>query len=188
MRVYAGTAQGGGGARVGGRLAHPRRRERELRRHAQRHPGVRGAHRRDRIGVWRYVITGDLATLITAPVIYSALIPFLLLDFWVSAYQAVCFRAWGIGPVRRRQYFALDRHKLAYLNAIEKFNCLFCSYTNGLIGYVREIASRTEAYWCPIRHARRVRGGHDRYPSFAPYGDPPAYRQRLAVLRAAAKR
>ena len=51
--------------------------------------------------------------------------------------------------MRRRDYFAIDRHKLAYLNAIEKFNCLFCSYTNGLIGYVREIAARTEAVLVP---------------------------------------
>ena len=173
---------------MGAGLAHPRRDVRELRRRAQTHAGARAAHRRDRTGLWRYVISSDLATLATAPVIYSVFIPFVILDLWVTAYQGVCFRAWGIGLVRRRDYFAIDRHKLAYLNAIEKFNCLFCSYTNGLIGYVREIASRTEAYWCPIRHARRVRGIHDRYPSFAPYGDSPAYRQRLAALRAAARR
>jgi hypothetical protein len=173
---------------MGAGLALPRRQVRELRRHARTHPAVRTAHRRERIGLWRYVLSGDLATLITAPLVYSVFIPFAVLDLWVTAYQAVCFRAWHVRPVRRRHYFAIDRHKLAYLNAIEKFNCLFCSYTNGLTGYVREIASRTEAYWCPIRHARRVRGVHDRYPSFAPYGDSPAYRQRLAVLRAAAKR
>lgn len=173
---------------MGAGLAHPRRDVRTLRRQAQTHAGVRAAQRRGRTGLWRYVISGDLATVVTAPLIYSVFLPFALLDFWVTAYQAVCFRAWGIGLVRRRDYFAIDRHKLAYLNAIEKFNCLFCSYTNGLIGYVREIASRTEAYWCPIRHARRVRGVHERYPSFAPYGDPPAYRERLAALRAAAKR
>lgn len=167
---------------------YPRRQIRELRRHARTHAGVRTTQRRDRIGLWRYVVSVDLATLVTAPVIYSVFIPFAALDLWVTAYQAVCFRAWAIAPVRRRDYFAIDRHKLAYLNAIEKFNCLFCSYTTGLIGYVREIASRTEAYWCPIRHARRVRGMHDRYPSFAPYGDSPAYRRRLALLRAAAKR
>jgi hypothetical protein len=173
---------------MGAGIAHPRRDVRELRRHARTHPGVRTAHRRDRTSLWRYVISGDLATLITAPVIYSVFIPFVLLDLWVTAYQTICFRAWSVRPVRRRDYFAIDRHKLAYLNAIEKFNCLFCSYANGLIGYVREIASRTEAYWCPIRHARLVRGAHERYPSFAPYGDPPAYRQRLTALRAAAKR
>lgn len=169
-------------------LASPRRHIRELRRQARRHAGVRQSHRSHRTGLGRYVISGDLATLVTAPVVYSVFIPFALLDFWVTAYQAVCFRAWDVPRVRRRDYFAFDRHRLAYLNAIEKFNCLFCSYANGLLGYVREIASRTEAYWCPIRHARRVRGAHERYPSFAPYGDPPAYPQRLAAVRAAMKR
>lgn len=173
---------------MGAGLALPRRQVRDLRWHARTHAGVRTAHRRDRTGLWRYVLSGDLATLMTAPIVYSIAIPFMVLDLWVSVYQAVCFRAWGVTRVRRRDYIAIDRHKLAYLNGIEKFNCLFCSYANGLIAYVREIAARTEAYWCPIRHARRVRGVHDRYPSFAPYGDSPAYRQRLAALRAAAKR
>ena len=171
-----------------GGLALERRHVREVRRHAQRHAGVRAAHRRDRTGLWRYILSGELATLLTAPIIYSVLIPFLLLDLWVSLYQAVCFRAWDVVRVRRRDYFAIDRHKLAYLNGVEKFNCLFCSYANGLIAYVREIAARTEAYWCPIRHARRLRGTHERYSSFAAYGDPGAYRQRLAALRAIAKR
>ncbi len=136
----------------------------------------------------RYLLSSDLATLATAPMIYSVAIPFALLDLWVSAYQAVCFRAWNVGRVRRRDYIAIDRHRLAYLNGIEKFNCLFCSYANGLTAYVREIAARTEAYWCPIRHARRVRGTHDRYSAFAAYGDSRAYRQQLAAFRSTAKR
>lgn len=173
---------------MGAGLALPRRHPRELRRHAQRDAAVRAAHRRDRTGWWRYLVSGDLATLMTAPIVYSIAIPFVVLDLWVSVYQAVCFRAWGVTRVRRRDYIAIDRHKLAYLNGIEKINCLFCSYANGLIAYVREIAARTEAYWCPIRHARRVRGTHARYLAFAAYGDPREYRERLSALRAAAKR
>jgi hypothetical protein len=67
-------------------------------------------------------------------------------------------------------------------------NCLFCSYANGLFAYVAEIAARTEQYWCPIKHARRVRGSHHRYDGFTPYGDGRAYRAELARLRAAIKR
>jgi hypothetical protein len=37
--------------------------------------------------------------------------------------------------------------------AIEKINCAYCSYANGAIASVREMASRTEIYWCPIKHA-----------------------------------
>jgi hypothetical protein len=48
-----------------------------------------------------------------------------------------------------------------------------------LIGYVREIASRTEQYWCPIKHARRVIGTHSRYALFEDYGDAEGYRKWL---------
>lgn len=124
----------------------------------------------------------------TAPVIYVLLLPFALLDLSVSLYQAICFRAWNIKRVRRRDFFAIDRHKLPYLNALEKINCLYCSYANGLIGYVGEIAARTEQYWCPIKHARPVRASHRRYQLFMPYGDAAGYRGGLAELRRAIKR
>ena len=161
---------------------------RELRWRAQHDPVARASHRHVRPGFWRYVFSGDLPTVLTTPVVYSLILPFAALDLWISLYQATCFRAWGIRRVRRRDFFAIDRHRLAYLNALEKLNCLYCSYANGLIAYVREVASRTEQYWCPIRHARRVRGTHDRYESFSAYGDARDYRERLAALRTVAKR
>ena len=64
----------------------------------------------------------------------------------------------------------MDRRKLAYLNSIEKFNCVYCEYVNGLIAYVQEIAGRTEQYWCPIKHAMRVKSMHSRYRHFLDYG------------------
>lgn len=54
----------------------------------------------------------------------------------------------------------MDLQKLVYLNGIEKFNCLSCGYGYGVISYTREIIARTEQYWCPIKHARRVVGSH----------------------------
>jgi hypothetical protein len=138
--------------------------------------------------LWHYVTGGSVATMATAPVIYFLLLPFGLLDLSVSLFQAICFRAWDIKRVRRRDFFAIDRHKLAYLNGLEKVNCLYCSYANGVIAYVREIAARTEQYWCPIKHARRPRGNHERYGLFLPYGDASVYRSGLAGLRRAIKR
>jgi hypothetical protein len=85
--------------------------------------------------------------------------------------------------VPRRRYFAIDRHKLAYLNGIEKVNCTFCSYTNGLIAYVREVAARTEQYWCPIKHARAIPVPHSRYHLFFDYGDAARYRRDFGALR-----
>ena len=84
--------------------------------------------------------------------------------------------------MRRRDYLVFDRHHLAYLNALEKLNCAYCSYANGLIAYVREIASRTEQYWCPIKHARRLIGAHANYATFEDYGDAEGYQRRLAEL------
>lgn len=141
-----------------------------------------------RPGVWQYVLKGDAWTVLASPIIYSTIVPLVLLDAWITVYQAICFRLWKLRRVRRRDYFALDRHRLAYLNGIEKVNCLFCSYANGVFGYVREVAARTEQYWCPIRHGRRVRRPHGRYASFVPYGDEARYRERLPALRAALRR
>ncbi|MCC6988154.1 MAG: hypothetical protein IT181_04110 [Acidobacteria bacterium] len=102
----------------------------------------------------------------------------------MSVYQWICFPIYGIAPVRRRSYFALDRHKLRYLNAIEKVNCTFCAYANGLLAYVREVAARTEPYWCPIKHARAVPSPHARYHRFFDFGDAESYHRRLAEPRA----
>jgi len=85
--------------------------------------------------------------------------------------------------VRRRRYVVIDRHTLAYLNGIEKVNCVYCGYANGVIAYVREIAARTEQYWCPIRHARHIPAPHARYPLFFDYGDAKAYRHDLPKMR-----
>ena len=69
-----------------------------------------------------------------------------------------------------------DRGGLTYLNAIEKVGCVFCSYANGLLAYVAEIAARTEQRFCPIRHANQLRREHSRYKHFLPYGDAQTYR------------
>ena len=90
----------------------------------------------------------------------------------------------GIGRVERAAYIVFDRQHLAYLNAVEKMNCLYCGYANGVFAYLREIAGRTEQYWCPIRHARRLRSPHDHYQAFVEYGDAKGYHRRLPLLRA----
>jgi len=108
---------------------------------------------------------------VTAPVIYSVILPFLLIDLWVTLYQWICFPIYGIPKVRRRDHIVIDRHHLAYLNWLEKLNCIYCGYGNGVASYVREVSARTEAYWCPIKHARRWHGAHEHYAGFLDYGD-----------------
>jgi hypothetical protein len=104
---------------------------------------------------------------------------------FVSLYQAVCFPIYGIAKIKRADYLVFDRLHLAYLNALEKLNCAYCSYANGIIAFTREIAARTEQYWCPIKHARRVIGTHARYALFDDYGGAEGYQDRLAKLRKA---
>ena len=136
-----------------------------------------------RIGVLRYISEAQISAIVTAPFIYALLLPFAWLDLSVSIYQAICFRAYGIARVKRSEYVVFDRGRLSYLNAIEKFNCIYCSYGNGVIAYVREVAARTEQYWCPIKHALKVRGTHPRQRLFEEYGDGAKYQQRLLKHR-----
>ena len=144
---------------------------------------ARLAHKRLRQSIPRFIREANLLSVATAPIIYSLIVPFALLDLWVSLYQRICFPIYGIARVRRGQYIAIDRHHLAYLNGIEKMNCVFCGYANGVIAFVREVSGRTEQYWCPIRHARRVRSPHVHYREFLDYGDAEGYHKRLPVLR-----
>ena len=139
--------------------------------------------RRYKTGLFRFLIRSRLLVILSAPVIYAGWIPFLLMDLFVSIYQSVCFPIYRIPKVNRAEYLVFDREDLPYLNLIEKFNCFYCSYGNGVAAYTREVAARTEQYWCPIKHARRVRAAHQHYPKFFDHGDAEAYQQGLNRLR-----
>jgi hypothetical protein len=77
----------------------------------------------------------------------------------------------------------LDRQKLRYLNTMERLNCAYCGYVNGVIAHVQEIAGRTEQHWCPIKHAVRLKMMHSRYQHFLDYGDAEQYRKRIEEVR-----
>jgi len=144
---------------------------------------MRRRHREMRVRLSTFLRQTRPMTVITAPVIYSMILPFVLLDLFVTIYQAVCFPAYGIEKVRRADFIRIDRHHLAYLNALQKLNCVYCGYCNGLLGYVQEIAGRTEAYWCPIKHAARVGAHHAYYAQFVDYGDAEGFEAGLQAAR-----
>jgi hypothetical protein len=48
---------------------------------------------------------------------------------------------------------------------------MYCSYVNGLFSYAVEVAWRTEKYWCPIKHAKKMKSTHDWQKHFADYWD-----------------
>lgn len=138
---------------------------------------VRGTRKKERVLNSRFLV------LLTTPVIWACLLPILLVDMIGSFYQSVCFPIYGIPKVRRHDYLAFDRHHLGYLNTIEKLNCEYCAYVNGILAYFTEIAARTEQYWCPIKHARCLKCAHSRYRKFVDYGDAEQYRRHLAEVR-----
>ncbi|MDO8416784.1 MAG: hypothetical protein Q7S87_11310 [Agitococcus sp.] len=144
---------------------------------------VRDAHRKLRVNTLRWLASSSWRHLVSAPFIYSMIFPFALLDLTLWLYQSICFRLYRIPRVSRRDYIVIDRHLLGYLNPLEKLNCLYCSYANGLIAYAREITARTEQYWCPIKHALHVADPHDRYTNFLPYGDTTNLHENWQKLR-----
>ncbi|QDX81566.1 hypothetical protein B9N43_10085 [Denitratisoma sp. DHT3] len=146
---------------------------------------IRAAHRRLRMGLVRWLLESRVQSLVSVPIIYGMALPLVLFDLCITFYQWTCFPLYGIKRVRRRDYFVFDRSHLAYLNLFEKINCAYCSYGNGLLAYAAEITARTEQYWCPIKHARKVLGAHGRYAHFLPYGEAADYQDRLAEFRRA---
>jgi hypothetical protein len=134
---------------------------------------------------FHWIVTYRPQNLITGPIIYGMILPLLMLDLCVSLYQASCFPIYKITKVRRCDYIVFDRQHLHYLNAIEKFHCTYCAYANGLMAYVSEIVARTEEYFCPIKHARKVLATHLRYGRFLPYGEEEDYEKKLEEIRVA---
>jgi len=141
------------------------------------------AHRKLKIAILPWLGSAPLRNIVSVPCIYAMIVPLALLDITVTLYQHICFRLYDIARVKRAKYVVMDRYQLAYLNGIEKFNCIYCGYGNGVIAYAREIVARTEQYWCPIKHARKVVRTHKRYNKFVGYGDAEGYQAQLINLR-----
>jgi hypothetical protein len=144
---------------------------------------MRRLHREMKTGVFAWLATSEWRNVASAPFIYAMIIPLLFLDIFVTVYQAVCFPLFGIPKIRRSNYIVVDRHHLAYLNIVEKINCVYCGYGDGLLAYTRQILCRTEMYWCPIKHARKILDPHRRYARFADFGDGEDLQRHVAKMR-----
>lgn len=133
------------------------------------------------------ILTGlrevPLLYFLTAPIIYGMVIPSLLLDVSIFIYQNVVFKIFKFEFIRRSDYIIFDHQNLGYLNTVEKLHCLYCSYVNGLMQYASAIAGKTESYFCPIKHARKIAGEHNYYDTFLSYGDAENYQKKLRALR-----
>ena len=145
---------------------------------------IKQAHRKLKKNFFRWLVTDRPQNLITGPIIYSMIIPLLVTDLFITFYQLTCFPIYGIKKVRRADYIIFDRHNLQYLNFIEKFHCTYCAYGSGMIAYISEIVARTEQYFCPIKHARKILGTHARYALFLDFGGAENYEAKLEEYRA----
>jgi len=97
-----------------------------------------------------------IGNLISLPIIWLPFPAFLLLDILFEFYHHTCFPIYGIPKAKRSEYIQIfDRNKLSYLRWYEKLGCMYCGYANGLLLYLKEIASRTEKYWCGIMHKNK---------------------------------
>ncbi len=140
-------------------------------------------HRKLKQWLPTYIRDSRFLVILTAPFIYAVFIPFALLDLFVTIYQTVCFPIYGVPKVNRADYIVYDRGHLKYLNLVERLNCLYCSYGNGVCAYATEVSARTEQHWCPIKHARRMRSPHSRYAHFFSYGDAAQYSKKIETVR-----
>ncbi len=140
---------------------------------------IKRRNRKFRIPAWKYALPKNIRHLLSIPFIYAMIIPVILLDFFVTIYHWVAFPLYKIPKVQRSDYIIYDRRFLDYLNIIQKINCLYCSYVNGIFTYSVEIAKRTERYWCPIKSARKPKLPYNWDQDFADYGNPQEWNQKF---------
>ena len=94
--------------------------------------------------------------IISLPIIWLPFPVIVVLDILVEFYHHTCFPIYGIKKVKRSEYIQIiDRNKLKYLYWYEKIGCMYCGYVNGVFLYFKEIAGRTEKYWCGIMHQNK---------------------------------
>ena len=144
---------------------------------------VLAAHRDLKVNALRWLGQSQPRNVLSVPFIYAMIVPFVIVDLSVSFFQFICFPLYRISKVERSRYIVVDRYQLSYLNSIEKLNCIYCGYVNGLISYIREIVARTEQHWCPIKHARKLLDPHRRYTRFADFGDSDELQAHIDEMR-----
>lgn len=135
------------------------------------------------ISSFKYISSFSLPEILVLPFIWSMIVPAAILDISATIYQAVCFPVYKIPKVKRSDYVIMDRYNLFYLDRFERISCWYCEYFNGVIAYVREMAARTEQFWCPIKHSRSLKEKHSRYEKFFDFGDYMKYREELERRR-----
>jgi hypothetical protein len=120
---------------------------------------------------------------LTAPLIYSLIFPFMLLDLFVTVYQQICFRVYGLPVVKRGEHVVIDRHDLPHMNWRDRLNCAYCDYAQGVLAYVTDVVRRTEYFWCPVKHKSNLHHQTGVYDTYLERDDTQHYRSKLWQTR-----
>ena len=133
--------------------------------------------KKNKKSAWDSLFSATIREILSIPFIWMMLIPAFILDICLFIYQNTAIRLYKIPLAKRSDYIVFDRWQLAYLNWIQKINCIYCSYFNWLMQYAVEVAWRTEKYWCPIKHIAKKRWTHNWEKYFAEYWDPEEFKK-----------
>lgn len=131
------------------------------------------------LSFWKSEKGMKIRSLLSIPLIYSIVIPIILLHIIGEIYHQICFRLYGIPLVKTSEYIVIDRQELPYLTFMGKLSCIYCGYVNGVIAYASEIAGRTERFFCPIKHVKKLKNPHSQYKFFMNRKDGKRYRAFL---------
>ena len=76
----------------------------------------------------------------------------------IEIYHRIFSPLYKMPYIKRNAYIQImDRNNLHHLTRLQKINCMYCGYTNGVIRYWAKIAGDTEHYWCGIQHKNKRR-------------------------------
>ncbi|NTW14567.1 MAG: hypothetical protein HGA31_06110 [Candidatus Moranbacteria bacterium] len=126
----------------------------------------------------KYDVVQYIKHCLSIPFIYAVFFPAVLMDVFVTIYNQFGFPLYGVPVVDRSDYVVFDRRHLRYLGLVQRLNCWYCSYLNGLFAYFVEVGARTELYWCPIKSVSRPVAPHRFYDKFAAYGNPGEWEEK----------
>lgn len=144
---------------------------------------IKEAHQQLKVGLVQWFLHVRPINYLTAPIIYGMIVPLAFVDLCVALFQTTCFPIYGILKAKRANYIVMDHRHLAYLNSFEKAHCMYCAYASGVLAMAVEVTSRTEQYFCPIKHARKILGSSTRYAHYLDYGEAEDFHLKLEKYR-----
>lgn len=139
----------------------------------------RERNRTFRIPAWKYAFPVNIRHFLSIPFIYPMIVPTVILDIFLNLYNWTAMPLYRIPLVRRSDYIVFDRQFLDYLNWIQKLNCIYCSYVNGVFAFAVELGGRTERYWCPIKAAHKRPPRNNWYCDYADFGSPEQWLEKF---------